>query len=186
MATEDSEKGCDVQKWLFKWWVTNARRPDPRLSEESSCKVLTLEIKANNRDVVKAQDLRTVWEPSYPLPGRGEMAGAPARRDPPAGLVLSHCIVSDSLQPHGRQHTGLAHPLPSPWVCSDSCPLSRWCHPTISSSVPPFSYPQSFPASGSFPVSQLIASGGQSIEASASASVLSRYIQDWFPLRLTG
>ena len=72
-------------------------------------------------------------------------------------------------------------------TCSNSCPLSRWCHPTISSAVTPFSlFPQSFPASGSFPVSQLFASGGQSIGASASASVLSMNIQGWFPLALTG
>ena len=75
----------------------------------------------------------------------------------------------------------------SPWVCSNSCPLSWWCLPTISSSVTPFSaYPQSFPASESFPMSQLLASGGQSIGASVSASVLPMNIQDWFPLGWTG
>ena len=75
----------------------------------------------------------------------------------------------------------------SPGVCSNSCPLNRWCHPTISSSVTPFfSCPQSFPALGSFPVSQLFASDGQSIGASASASVLPVHIQGWFPLRMTG
>ena len=78
-------------------------------------------------------------------------------------------------------------PSLSPKVCSDSYPLSWWCHPTISSSVNPFSScPQYFPASGSFPISQFFASGGQSIEASASASVLPRNIQGWLPLRLTG
>ena len=76
---------------------------------------------------------------------------------------------------------------PSARVCSNSCPLSRWCHPTISSSVVPFSSClQSFPASDSFPVSRLVPSGGQSIEASASASVLPMNIQDWFPLEWTG
>ena len=75
----------------------------------------------------------------------------------------------------------------SPRVCSNSCPLNQWCHPTISSSVATFSScPQSFPASRSFPVSQLFASGGQSIGASASASVLPMNIQGWFPLGLTG
>ena len=75
----------------------------------------------------------------------------------------------------------------SPWVCSNSCPLSWWCHPTISSSVAPFSsYLQSFTASGSFPKSQFFASGGQSIVVSASASVLPMNIQDWFPLGWTG
>ena len=107
---------------------------------------------------------------------------------------FKHCItqfscsvVSDSLWPHGLQHSKLPCPSPSPEVCSNSCPLSQWCHPTISSSVAPsppaFSLSQS---SGSFPISQLFASGGQSIGASASASVLQKNIQDCFPLLLTG
>ena len=88
--------------------------------------------------------------------------------------------------PHGLQHRLLC-PLLSPWVCSNSCPLSRWCHPIISSSVISFSScPQSFPASSSFLMSKLFASGGQSIGASASASVLPMNIQDWFALGLIG
>ena len=88
-------------------------------------------------------------------------------------LLFSRSVVSDFLWPHGLQHARLPCPSPSPGVCSDLRPLSRWCHPTISSSVTLFSSClQSFPASGSFPVSQLFASGGQSIRASASASVL--------------
>ena len=95
--------------------------------------------------------------------------------------------MSDSLRPHGLQHTRLPCPSPSPRAYSHSCPLSRWCHPTISSSVIPFSSClQSFPASGSFPVSQFFTSGGQSIGISASASVLPMNIQDWFPLGWTG
>ena len=94
--------------------------------------------------------------------------------------------MSESLWPHGLQHPRLPLPLSSPEVCSDSCPLSWWCHPTISPSVAPFSYLQSFPASGSFLMSRLFASGGQSIGASASASVLPMNIQDWFPLGWTG
>ena len=95
--------------------------------------------------------------------------------------------MSDSLQPHGLQHARLTYPSPSPRACSNSCPLSLWCHPTISSTVIPFSScPQSFPASGSFPVSQLFISGGQSIGASASASVLPVNIQGWFPLGRAG
>ena len=94
--------------------------------------------------------------------------------------------MSDSLWPHGLQHTMLPCPSLSPGVCSNSCPFSWWCHPTISSSVAPFSLcPQSFPASGSFPVSQLLASGDQNIGASASTSVLPINIRDWLPLRLT-
>ena len=84
------------------------------------------------------------------------------------------------------QHDRLPCPSPSPGACANSCPLSRWCHPTISSSVVPFSCLQSFPASGSFQLSQFFASGGQSTGVSASASVLPINIQDWFPLGLTG
>ena len=99
-------------------------------------------------------------------------------------LLFSHRV---SLPPRGLQHIRLPCPSPSPGACSNSCPLSRWCHPTISSSVIPFSSClQSFPASRFFPMSQLFASGGESIGVSASASVLPMNIQGWFPLRLTG
>ena len=95
--------------------------------------------------------------------------------------------MSDSLQPHGLQHTRLPCPSPTPGACSNSCSSSWWCHPTMSSSVIPLSFClQSFPASGSFPRSQFYASGGQSTGVSASASVLPMNIQDWFPLGLTG
>ena len=91
-----------------------------------------------------------------------------------------------TLQPHRLQHSRLPCPSLSFRVCSDSCPLSQWCHPTVSSSVIPFSSClHSLPASGSFPVSQLFASSGPSIGASASASVLPMNIRDWFPLGLT-
>ena len=95
-------------------------------------------------------------------------------------------VVSDCLWPHGQQHT--RPPCPSPaQVYSNSCPLSRWCHPTLSSSVIPFSScPQSFPASGFFQMSQRFTSGGQSIGVSASTSVLPVNIKDWFPLGWTG
>ena len=102
-------------------------------------------------------------------------------------VVFSCSVVSESLPPHRLQHARLPCPLLSPRACSNSCPLSQWYHPTISSSVVPFSsHLQSFPASGSFPVSWLFAWGGQSIGASASASVLPMNIQDWFPLEWTG
>ena len=102
-------------------------------------------------------------------------------------FLFSRSVVSDSLQPHGLQHARLPRPSPAPRACSNSCPLSRWCHPTISSSVVPFSScPQSFPASGSFLMSQLFTAGGQSIGTSASTSVLPMNIQGWFPLGLTG
>ena len=101
-------------------------------------------------------------------------------------FLFSHSVMSDSLRPHGLQHARLPGPLPSSRVCSNSYPLSQWCHPVISSSIIPFSScPQSFSASGPFLVSQLFASGGQSIGASASASVLSMNIQGWFPLGST-
>ena len=92
----------------------------------------------------------------------------------------------DSLWSYELQHSRLPCPSPTPGICSNSCPWSWWYHPTISSSVFPFSHLQSFPVSGSFPVSQFFASGGQIIGASASASVYPVNIQDWFPLRWTG
>ena len=96
-------------------------------------------------------------------------------------------VLFNSLQPHGLQHAWLPCPSPTPEACSNSGPSSQWCHPTSSSSVIPFSSCfQSFLTSGSYPVSQLFPSGGQSIGASASASVLPMNIQDWFPLGLTG
>ena len=95
--------------------------------------------------------------------------------------------MSDSLQPHEVQHARIPCPSPAPGAYSNSCPSSWWCHPTISSSVVPFSSClQSFQAWGSFPMSQFFASGGQSIGASGSASVLPMNIHDWSPLGWTG
>ena len=95
-------------------------------------------------------------------------------------LFFSHPVISDSLQPHGLKHARLPCPSPSLGACWNSCPLSWWCHPTVSSSVVPFSSClQSFPASGSFPMSWFFTSGGQSIGASVLASVLPMNIQDW-------
>ena len=107
----------------------------------------------------------------------------------PCAIIVwfSWSVMSDSIWSHGLQHTRLPCPSPTPRTCSNSCPSGWWCHPTISSSVVPFSScPQSLPASGSFPMSQFFASGGQSIGASDSASVLPMNIQDWFPLGWTG
>ena len=99
---------------------------------------------------------------------------------------FSHSVVSYSLWPHRLQHARLPCPSPTPGVYSNSYPLSWWCHPTISSSVIPFSSClQSFLASESFPMSQFFTSDGQNIGASASASLLPMNIQDWFPLGLT-
>ena len=100
-------------------------------------------------------------------------------------LLFSCSVMSNSLWPHGLQHAKLPCPSLSPGVCPNACPLCRWCHPTVLSSVIPFSSClQSFPASGSFPMSQFFTSGGQSIGVSASASVFPMNIQGWFPLGL--
>ena len=105
----------------------------------------------------------------------------------PSVSQFSCSVVSDSLRPHGLQHARLPCPSPTPGVHSNSCLLSRWCHPAISSSAVPFSScPQSFPASGSIPMSQLFIWGDQSFGVSALASVLPKNTRDWFPLEGTG
>jgi len=102
-------------------------------------------------------------------------------------IRFSHSVMCDSLRSHGLQHARLPCPSPTPGVCSNSCPSSWSCHLTVSSSVVPFSSRlQSFPASGSFQMSQFFTSGGQTIGVLASASVLPMNVQDWFPLGLTG
>ena len=102
-------------------------------------------------------------------------------------VQFSHSVMSDSLRLHEPHHARPPCPSPTPGVHTNPCPLSRWCHPTISSSVVLFSsYPQSFPVSGSYPMSQLFASGGQSIGVSASTSVLPMNTQNWSPLGWTG
>ena len=104
-----------------------------------------------------------------------------------SSVEFSHSVMSDSLWPHGLQKARPPCPSPTPRVYSNSCPLSQWCHSTILSSIVPFSsHLQSFPASGSLQMSQFFASGGQSIEVSASASVLPMNTQDWFPLGWNG
>ena len=104
-----------------------------------------------------------------------------------SSVQFSRSVVSDPLRSHELQHVRPPCPSPTPGVYPNPCPLSRWCHPTISSSVVPFSScPQSFPASGAFQMSQLFASGGQIIGVSASTSVLPMNTQDWSPLGWTG
>ena len=104
-----------------------------------------------------------------------------------SSVQFSRSVMSDSLRPHESQHARPPCPSLTPRVYSNSCPLSRWCHPAISSSVVPFSScPQSLPASGSFPISQLFTWGGQSMGVSLSASVLPKNTQDWSPLGWTG
>ena len=101
-------------------------------------------------------------------------------------VQFSHSVISDSLQTHESQHARPPCPSPTPRVYSNPCPPSWWYHPAISSSVIPFSCPQSLPASGSFPMSEVLAWGGQSIGVSASGSVLPMSTQDWSPLGWTG
>ena len=119
----------------------------------------------------------TLWPAPIEKPSSGQISS----------LQFSCSVMSDPLQLHRLQHARLTCPTPTPRACSNSCPLSQWCHPTISSSVVPFSSRlQSFPASGSFPMGQFFASGGQSIGVSASASVLPMNIQYWSPLGWIG
>ena len=120
------------------------------------------------------------WADSLPLSHQGSPTVI-------ISVQFSLSVVSDSLRPHEPQHARPPCPSPTPGVHPNPCPLSWWCHPTISSSVVPFSScPQSFPASGSFQMSQLFTSGGQSIGISASTSVLSMNTQDWSPLGWAG
>ena len=100
-------------------------------------------------------------------------------------LLLSHSVVSNSLGPCGLQHTSLPCPSLSPGVCSNSCPLNQWCHPTVSSCHPLLLLPSNFPSIRSFPMSRLSMSGNQSIRTSASELVHTMNIQSWFPLGLT-
>ena len=103
-----------------------------------------------------------------------------------SSVQFSHSVITNSLWPHEHSTPRPPCPSPTPGVHPNPCPSSWFCHPTISSSEVPFSCPQYFPASRSFPLSRLFASGGQSIRVSASTSVLPMNIQDWFPLRWTG
>ena len=117
-----------------------------------------------------------------PSPGRGEQIISSFL----TLLLFSHPVVSDSMWLYGLQHTRPPCPMSFPEVCPSSCPLHRWCHPTISSSDTLFFCPQAFPASGTFPMSQLFTLGDQNTGVSASASVLPMYTQDLLPLGLTG
>ena len=131
------------------------------------------------------QDSQWIWDRCWDQ--KGTLFRSRLTEKMALSVQFSCSVWSDSLRLHGRQHARLPCPSPSPRACSNSCPLSQWYHPTISSSGIPFSSClQSFPASGSLPMRGLFASGGQSIGASASVSVLPMNIQCWFPLGLTG
>ena len=129
---------------------------------------------------------RRLWSKSSPRKRNAKRQNGCLQR-PYISVQFSHSVVSDSLRPHEPQHTRPLYPSPTPGVHSNSHPSSWWCHPAISSSVVPFSScPQSFPASESFPMSQLFAWSSQSIGVSASASVHAMNTQDWSPLGWTG
>ena len=123
---------------------------------------------------------------NWMLPGHALLSAVHRATSPCASVQFSRSVVSNSLRPHELQHTRPPCPSPTPRVYPNSCPLSRWCHPTISSSIIPFSSClQSFPISGSFQMSQLFVSGGQNIGVSASTSVLPTNTQNWSPLGWT-
>ena len=135
-------------------------------------------MKQNCTGEVHSQRGKEVWSDSYSYHCTNLLFSS---------VQFSHSVLSNSLQLHGLQHARLPSPSPTPRVCSESCPLSQWCHPAILSSVVPFSScPQSLPASESFPMSQLFTWDDQSIGVSALASVLPKNTQDWSPLEWTG
>ena len=146
------------------WWTTVPNVPESEMNEATVCTHNFFSKKEKREGKIEPQ----LW--TY---------------DPIS--QFSHSVVSDSLWPHEPQHTRSPCPSLTPRIHPNSCPLSQWCHPTISSSVIPFpSCPQSLQASGSFPMSQLFTWGGQGIEVSASTSVLPMNTQDWYPLGWTG
>ena len=156
------------------------------------------EIKKDHKreKIIRAKTSLVVHWPRPPAPKAGGWGSIPVQgtrshmmqpRVDISSVQFTRSVMSDSLRPHEPQHARPPCPSQTPRVHPNPCPSSRWCHPTISSSVVPFSScPQSFPASGSFPVSQLFTSGGQSIGVSASASVFPMNTQDWSPSGWTG
>ena len=146
--------------------------------------MVMLDVKVGLQKKLSAEELEETlespldWEEIHPVHPKGNQFSS---------VQFSHSVMSTSLRPHGLQHARPPCPSPTPGVYPNSCSLSQWCYPTISSSVVPFSsHFQSFQASGSFPMSQFFISGGQSTGVSASASVLPKNIQDWSPLEWTG
>ena len=163
-ALTDSEKLSSRLESVVVWSRVGKEFPDMRQSERE----------------IKFIRVGDAVRPAGHLKGELTLSRGPS-------VQFSHSVVSDSLRPHGLQHSRPPCPSSTPRVYSNSCPLSQWCHPTISSSVVPFSsHLQSFPASGSFQMSQLFTSGGQSIGVSVSASVPPMNTQDWSPLEWTG
>ena len=157
------EEGMTTHSSVLAWEIPWTEKPSRLHSKESQ----------------KSGTWLSDWTTTSPLLTFEEV------RNP--SVQFNHSVVSNSLGPHGLQHTRPPCPSPSPGVYSNSCPLSWWCHPTNSFSIVPFSSRlQYFPASRSFQLSQFFASGGQTIGVSVSASVLPMNIQDWLPLGWTG
>ena len=156
-------------------WVVDALQPSCPLLSPSPPASIFLSIRAFSNESAHRIRWLKYWSFSFNISPCNE------------SIQFSHSVVSDSLRSRGLQHARLLCPSPTPGACSNSYPSSQWCYSTISSSfVPFFPFLQSFPKSGSFPLSQFFASGGQSFGVSASASVLPMNIQDWFPLGLVG
>ena len=168
------------------WWRTSGKgNGNPH---QYSCLENSMDREACHLQSMGSQRLRFIWS-LYLVWGINIILHPPPANVHPLISIsqFNHSVVSDSLRPHGLQHTRPSCLSPVPRAYSNSCPLSQWCHPTISSSLIPFSSRlQSFLASGSFQISQFFASGGQSIGLSASTSVLPVNIQDWFPWGWTG
>ena len=176
--------------WLFNWkkGMTNLRftgvHPLPEGLDSTAVLVLRCQNQISQAGCLKLQ--RCIFSLFWSLGNPCASCQQGRSHSGASSLGICCCcslasVVSHSLRPHGLQHSRLPCPSPSSRVCSNSCPLNQWCHPTISSSVVPFSSClQSFPASRAFPMCQLFASGGQSIGASPSASVLPMNNQGWF------
>ena len=165
------EKNIHIYVYIHIWTVAHQAPLSMEFSRQE---------KENCHSLLQGIFPTQVWNPG--LPHCRQILYHLSHQGSPS-IQFSRSVVSNSLQPHGLQHARIPCPSPAPRACSNSCLLSWWCHPTMSSSVIPFcSCLQSFPASGSFPMSQFFPSGGQSIGVSASALVLPMNIQDWFPL----
>ena len=192
----ESHWGFQRRRTRSRCWAGTEKRPHPSLPLTFLLRTPTWRSSEGGSGIYSLWDiprtdscLLTTVQP-LSVTGRSSAAVGPCGTGCPDSCLQGYCPVTQSCptlcNPMDRSMPGFPI-LHSPGVCSNSCPLSQWCHPTISSSVVPFSSrPQSFPASGSFPMSQLFTSGGQNSGASASASVLPMNIQDWFPLGWTG
>ena len=168
-------------------WVGDAIQPSHPLSSPSSPAFNLSQHQVLFKWVSSSHQVAIIVEFSFNISPSNEHSGLISFRVDWLDLLaaqFSHSVMSDSLGPHGLQHTRSSSPSPTPGVYPNSCPLSQWCQPTISSSVVPVSScPQSSPASGSFQMSRLFTSGGQGIGAAASGLPVN--IQDWFPLGWT-